>query len=159
MVILFLIFLGNLQTVLIVAALTSSAHGVGGQLGQSHGLGSRTPAWPRELPCLATALLPRVQSEPWHLPGQHRAEVGMQPFCWAWLHFLWGTVWSMPSRGAHLLLYHKPCGWQGLGAPAGCQAWASEVGELSSGHWFTRDLPAPCNIKQWKLSQRSPSQL
>ena len=30
------------------------------------------------------------------------------------------------------------CGWQGLGAPAGCQAWASEVGESSSGHWTTR---------------------
>ena len=23
----------------------------------------------------------------------------------------------------------EPCGWQGLGAPAGCQACASEVGE------------------------------
>ena len=27
------------------------------------------------------------------------------------------------------------CGWQSLGAPARCQARASEVGELSSGHW------------------------
>ena len=50
------------------------------------------------------------------------------------------------------------CGWQGLGAPAGCQASASEVGEPSSGHWSTRDLPAPRNIKHQKLSQRSPSQ-
>ena len=52
----------------------------------------------------------------------------------------------------------EPCGWQGLGAPAGCQACASEVGEPSSGYWSTRDLPAPRNIKQRKLSQRSPSQ-
>ena len=39
-----------------------------------------------------------------------------------------------------------PCGWQGLGALAGCQAWASEVGELSSGHWTSRDILAICNI-------------
>ena len=52
----------------------------------------------------------------------------------------------------------KPCGWQGLGALAGCQAWATEVGELSSGPWSTRDLLAPHNIKQRKLSQISPSQ-
>ena len=52
----------------------------------------------------------------------------------------------------------EPYGWQGLGAPAGCQACASEVGEPSSGHWSTRDLPATCNIKWRKLSQRSPSQ-
>ena len=50
------------------------------------------------------------------------------------------------------------CGWQGLGAPPGCQACASDVGEPSSGHWSTRDLPAPSNIKQQKLSQKSPSQ-
>ena len=47
---------------------------------------------------------------------------------------------------------------KGLGALAGCQAWASEVGELSSGHWSTRDLPAPHNIIQRELSQRSLSQ-
>ena len=52
----------------------------------------------------------------------------------------------------------KPYGWQGLGAPAGCQAWASEVGELSSGHWTTRDLLAPHNISRQEHSQRSPSQ-
>ena len=39
---------------------------------------------------------------------------------------------------------------KGLGAPAGCQACASEVGERSSGHWSTRDLSAPRNIKQRK---------
>ena len=50
------------------------------------------------------------------------------------------------------------CGSQGFGAPARCQACASEVGEPSSGHWSTRDLLAPCNIKRQKLSQRSPSQ-
>ena len=32
------------------------------------------------------------------------------------------------------------------------------MGEPSSGHWSTRDLPAPHNIKWQKLSQRSPSQ-
>ena len=52
----------------------------------------------------------------------------------------------------------QPCGWQGLGAPARCQAWAFEVGELSSGHWATRDLPAPHNINRRELSQISPSQ-
>ena len=52
----------------------------------------------------------------------------------------------------------KPCGWQGLGAPARCQTCASEVGQPSSGHWSTRDLPAPRNNKWQKLSQRFPSQ-
>ena len=51
-----------------------------------------------------------------------------------------------------------PCSWQALGALARCQACASEVGEPSSGHWSTRDLWAPRNIKRWKLSQRSASQ-
>ena len=51
-----------------------------------------------------------------------------------------------------------PCGWQSLGAPARCQAWTSEVGEPSSGHWSTRDHPALRNITRWKLSQRFPSQ-
>ena len=50
------------------------------------------------------------------------------------------------------------CGSQGLGAPAWCQARASEVGEPSSRHWTTRDLPAPRNINQRELSQRPPSQ-
>ena len=40
------------------------------------------------------------------------------------------------------------CGWQGLGALAGYQAWASEVGGPSSGHWTTRDLLAPRTINQ-----------
>ena len=48
------------------------------------------------------------------------------------------------------------CGWQGHGAPVGCQT--SEGGEPSSGHWITRDLPALHNINQRELSQRSPSQ-
>ena len=56
---------------------------------------------------------------------------------------------------AHLL---QPCGWYGLGAPAGCQAWASEVGELNSGHWSTRDLLAPRNTSWRELSQVSASQ-
>ena len=46
--------------------------------------------------------------------------------------------------------YSEPCGWQDLGALARHQSCASEVGELSSGHWSTRDLPAPSNIKQRK---------
>ena len=50
------------------------------------------------------------------------------------------------------------CGWQDSGPPVGCQAWASEVEELSSGHWTTRDLLAPHNINRQQLSQRSPSQ-
>ena len=45
-----------------------------------------------------------------------------------------------------------------LSAPGGCQAWASGVGEPSSGHWSTRDLPAPHNINRREPSQRSPSQ-
>ena len=52
----------------------------------------------------------------------------------------------------------EPCGWQGLHAPAGWQASACEVGEQSSGHWSTRDLPPARTIKRQKLSQRSPSQ-
>ena len=44
----------------------------------------------------------------------------------------------------------QPCGWQALGAPARRQGCASEVGKPSSGHWSTRDLPAPRNIKRWK---------
>ena len=43
--------------------------------------------------------------------------------------------------------YSEPCGGQALGAPARHQGCASEVGEPSSGHWSTRDLPAPRNIK------------
>ena len=46
--------------------------------------------------------------------------------------------------------YSESCGGQALGAPARCQGCASEVGEPSSGHWSTRDLPAPRNIKWWK---------
>ena len=34
----------------------------------------------------------------------------------------------------------------------------TEVGESSSGHWSTRDLPFPHNINQQELPQRSPSQ-
>ena len=46
--------------------------------------------------------------------------------------------------------YSEGCGGQALGAPARRQGCASEVGEPTSGHWSTRDLPAPCNIKRWK---------
>ena len=44
--------------------------------------------------------------------------------------------------------YSELCGGQALGAPARRQDCASEVGEPSSGHWSTRDLPAPRDIKQ-----------
>ena len=50
---------------------------------------------------------------------------------------IWGTEKLILVQDHRL-----PCGWQGFGAPAGCQTWASEVGEPSSGHWSTRDLPA-----------------
>ena len=39
-----------------------------------------------------------------------------------------------------------PCGLQGIGALAGGQARASEVGEPSLGRWTTRELLAPWNI-------------
>ena len=41
---------------------------------------------------------------------------------------------------------------------ARCQAWASDVGEPSSGHSFTRDFPGSRDISRRELSQRSPSQ-
>ena len=46
--------------------------------------------------------------------------------------------------------YSDLCGWQALGAPARHKGCATEVGEPSSGHWYTRDFPAPRNIKWWK---------
>ena len=51
--------------------------------------------------------------------------------------------------------YSEPCGGQALHAPARHQGCASEVGQPSSGHWSTRDLSAPHNIKQ----QKSPRDL
>ena len=51
--------------------------------------------------------------------------------------------------------YSEPCGGQALGAPARHQGCATEVGEPSSGHWSTRDLPAPRNTKR----QKSPRDL
>ena len=44
--------------------------------------------------------------------------------------------------------YSEPHGGQALGAPARRQGCATEVGQPSSGHWSTRDLPAPSNIKR-----------
>ena len=43
--------------------------------------------------------------------------------------------------------YSEPCGRQALGVLARRQGCASEVGDPRSGHWPTRDLPAPRNIK------------
>ena len=51
--------------------------------------------------------------------------------------------------------YSEPCGWKAFGAPARRQDCASETGEPNSGHWSTRDLPTPCNIKL----QKSPRDL
>ena len=67
-----------------------------------------------------------------------------------WICFL---VWLLSSFVLSFFFspyFSESCGWQALGAPAGCQACASEVGDLSSGYWSTRDFPAPCNIKQRK---------
>ena len=49
--------------------------------------------------------------------------------------------------------YSELCGWQALGVPARRQGCATEVGEPSSGHRSTRDLPAPHDIK-WRKSPR-----
>ena len=49
--------------------------------------------------------------------------------------------------------YSEPCGGQTLGAPARHQGCATEVGEPSSGHWSTRHLRVPHNIK-WQKSPR-----
>ena len=46
--------------------------------------------------------------------------------------------------------YSEPCGGQALGAQARHQGCATEVGEPTSGHWSTRDLPAPHNTKRRK---------
>ena len=67
-------------------------------------------------------------------------------------------IWDTEKLTAWSKITELPCGWQGLGALAWCQAWASEVGEPSSGHWTTRDCPALCNVNQRELSQRSPPQ-
>ena len=46
--------------------------------------------------------------------------------------------------------YSEPCGRKALGAPARHQGCASEVGQPTSGHWSTRDLPDPRNTKRQK---------
>ena len=51
--------------------------------------------------------------------------------------------------------YSEPCWGQALGAPARREGCATGVGEPSSEHWSTRDLPAPRNIKR----QKSPRDL
>ena len=76
-------------------------------------------------------------------------------FCF--YHLVWGPTCSVffpffSSFSSEL------CGWQGLGAPARCQAWASKVGEPSPGHWTSRDLPGPSNIIQQEHSQGFLSQ-
>ena len=68
------------------------------------------------------------------------------------------TTEHLLNAGRRPQTSQKLCGWKGLGALAGCQAWASEVGESSSGHWSTRDILAPWNMNRRELSQRSPSQ-
>ena len=76
-------------------------------------------------------------------PTEHLLKAGRRP-----------QTSQKTRKSPHTLLW----GWQGLGALAGCQAWASEVGEPSSGHWSTRDLLAPSSINQQEFSQRSLSQ-
>ena len=49
--------------------------------------------------------------------------------------------------------YSQPCGGQAFGAPARHQGCATELEEPTSGHWSTRDLPAPSNIK-WRKSPK-----
>ena len=68
----------------------------------------------------------------------------------------WGTTPTehLLHAGRRPQSSQKLCGWQGLGALASCQAWASEVREPSSGHWTIRDLLAQCNINRQDLSQR-----
>ena len=46
----------------------------------------------------------------------------------------------------------------GFGDQAWHQAWTSELWEVNSGHWTTRDLPSPWNINWQELPQRSQSQ-
>ena len=55
--------------------------------------------------------------------------------------FFFLSVFFFPAFPSEL------CGWQGIGVPAGYQAWASELGEPSSGHRSTRDLLSQHNIK------------
>ena len=62
------------------------------------------------------------------------------------------------NGGRRLQTSQKTCRCQSLCALSRCQACASDVGEPSLKHWSTRDLLAPHNIKQQKLSHRSPSQ-
>ena len=70
--------------------------------------------------------------------------------------YMWNnSTEHLLNAGRRLQTSQKTCGWQGLGALAWCP---SEVGELSSGCWTTRDLPATRNINRRGLSQRSPSQ-
>ena len=81
--------------------------------------------------------------------------------------YMWNNYYKTPTdcwqkisdfpKGKKLTMYLVE--WlTGSWCLAGYQACASEVVEPSSGHWSTRDLPAPRNIKRRKFSQRSPSQ-
>ena len=97
-------------------------------------------------------------------PALRRLHLTGKPLTGGWPSDVCRTRGEEPSQNAQALgdsmIGRVPelCGWQGLGAPAWCQAWASEMGEPRSGHWTTRDLPAPRNINWQELSQRSPSQ-
>ena len=103
------------------------------------------------------ALTPRTPGHPVHLRPPP-CPSGSSGSPWPHTNQKVPGIWMFLSLGDHYFACHMPCGWQGLGALVGCQACASEVGEPTSGHWSNRDLSAPCNIKQRKLSQRSPSQ-
>ena len=50
------------------------------------------------------------------------------------------------------------CSLWSLGATERGQAWTPEVGDLSPGHWNTRELPIPWNINRLEPSQTHPYQ-
>ena len=111
----------------------------------------------------------RTGDEKWEWPQGHRykacplerQEVGLKHNTWVRLQdgggvrrgdhlpphkyirhiYMWNNSYRIPTEH-----------WQKASdlPKARRQGCASEVGEPSSGHWSTRDLPAPRNIKRWK---------
>ena len=73
--------------------------------------------------------------------------------------YMWNNSYRTPTeRWQKTSDFPKAIWLKGSWFSSWCQAWTSEVGELSSGHWTTREVLAPRNINQEELSQRSPSQ-
>ena len=71
-------------------------------------------------------------------------------FCFTLFYFILSSSFFLSCFSP---FYSEPCERQALGAPTRHQGSATEVGEPNSGHWSTRDLPAPRNIK-WQKSPR-----